>query len=91
MEVPKMASGPASPASAEEVVKDEHGYTHPNLHRRVDQDPVIPVGSNYPFVHYKEDGTAYPQHIDIGVYGLESYRTTTTFIHDEESDEDEIP
>lgn len=70
----------------------EMGYTHPNLHRRIDQDPEIPVGSNYPFVHYRPDGTAYPQHVTIGVWdGRNSYRTTTTFIHDEESTTCEIP
>lgn len=70
----------------------ELGYTNQNLHRRIDQNPDIPVGSNYPFVHYREDGTAYPQHITIGVWdGINSYRTTTTFIHDEESTTCEIP
>lgn len=68
------------------------GYTHPNLHRRVDQNPDIPIGSNYPFVRYREDGTAYPQHVTIGVWdGRNSYRTTTTYIHDEESTTCEIP
>ena len=91
MDVSRMASGVAKPASIEEIAKDEHGYTNPNLHIRIDQDPDIPVGSDYPFVHYRPDGTAYDQHVVVGTYGLECYRTTTTYIHDEESDEDEIP
>ena len=70
----------------------EMGYTNPNLHRRIDQNPDIPVGSDYPFVKYREDGTAYPQHVTIGVWdGIYSYRTTTTYIHDEESTTCEIP
>ena len=70
----------------------EMGYTHPNLHRRIDQNPEIPQGSNYPFVKYREDGTAYPQHVVIGVWdGRNSYRTTTTYTHDEESETCEIP
>lgn len=70
----------------------EMGYTNPNLHRRIDQDLIAPTGSDYPFVKYREDGTAYPQHVVIGVWdGRNSYRTTTTFIHDEESTTCEIP
>lgn len=70
----------------------EMGFTNPDLHRRIDQDPVVPVGSDYTFVRYREDGTAYPQHVVIGVWdGVNSYRTTTTYIHDEESETCEIP
>lgn len=70
----------------------EMGFTNPNLHRRINQNPEIPVGSNYAFVKYREDGTAYPQHVTIGVWdGMYSYRTTTTYAHDEESETCEIP
>ena len=69
----------------------DFGYTHPNLHRRIDTDPEIPVGSNYPFVHYDEEGEPYKQEVVIGVWdGLNSYRTTT-YIHDEQSTTCEIP
>lgn len=71
---------------------DELGYTNPNLHRRVDQDPDIPVGSDYPFVYYDSEGVPYKQNVVIGVWdGVNSYRTTTTFTHDEESTTCEIP
>ena len=70
----------------------ELGYTNPNLHRRIHDEAEVPIGSNYPFVHYRDDGTAYPQHSVIGVWdGINSYRTTTTYIHDEESTTCEIP
>ena len=70
----------------------EMGYTNPNLHRRIDQNPEIPVGSDYPFVYYRPDGTAYPQYITIGTWdGRNSYRTTETMFHDEESTTCEIP
>lgn len=70
----------------------EMGYTHPNLHRRIYPDVAVPPFSNYPFVKYREDGIAYPQYTTIGVWdGRNSYRTTTTFIHDEESETCEIP
>lgn len=79
------------------------GYTHPNLHRRIDLDAVPtldelvaagidPTTHRYPFVYYKEDGTPYRPSIALGVWdGINSYRTTTTYIHDEESTTCEIP
>lgn len=72
---------------------DDWGYTNPNLHRRIVQDAEIPPGSNYTMVHYDEEGNPYKQHIDaIGVWdGVNSYRTTRTFTHDEESTTCEIP
>lgn len=71
------------------------GYTNPNLHRRIDLEAVEgtdPLTSNYPFMHYDEDSDPYKQSIVLGVWdGLNSYRTTTTYIHDEESETCEIP
>lgn len=68
------------------------GYTHPNLHRRIESDPYVPQGSDYAFVHYDKDGNAYKQSVALGVWdGLNSYRTTTTYTHDEESTTCEIP
>lgn len=36
------AQGPAKPATAEDIAKDDAGITHPNLHRRIDDE----IGSN---------------------------------------------
>lgn len=70
----------------------DFGYTNPNLHRRIDNDPIIPPGSDYPFVHYDAEGNPYKQSVVIGVWdGRHSYRTTTTHTHDEESTTCEIP
>lgn len=70
----------------------EFGFTNPDLHRRIDNDPEIPQGSDYPFEKYDEEGNAYPQSVSIGVWdGVNSYRTTTTYTHDEESTTVEIP
>lgn len=67
-------------------------YTHPNLHRRIDDDPIYPPGVHFPFVHYDADGNPYKQTIALGVWdGVHSYRTTTTWTHDEESETSEIP
>lgn len=69
-----------------------YGYTNPNLHRRIDDETTAPIGSNYPFVVYDDQGVPYPQSVKIGVWdGLHSYRTTTTYTHDEESTTCEIP
>lgn len=68
------------------------GYTHPNLHRRMDPDIEIPSGSEYSFVKYDKDGNPFRQSTVIGVWdGVHSYRTTTTYTHDEESTTCEIP
>lgn len=66
------------------------GYTHPNLHRRIDLEAI--GDSEYPFMYYDENGLPYNQSIVLGVWdGFNSYRTTTTYIHDEESETCEIP
>ena len=67
------------------------GYTNPNLHRRIEDD-LPPAGSNYPFVHYDQYGVPYKQSFVLGIWdGVNSYRTTTTYTHDEESTTCEIP
>lgn len=69
----------------------DFGFTNPNLHRRID-DALPPAGSDYPFVYYDSDGNPYPQSIVLGVWdGVNSYRTTQVFTHDEESTTCEIP
>ena len=69
-----------------------YGYTHPNLHRRIDLDPVVDPEKDYPFLPRNEEGVPYKQDIKLGVWdGLHSYRTTTIYTHDEESTTCEIP
>ena len=68
------------------------GYTNPNLHRRLDLDPVYVPGVHYPFVKYNDDGVPFKQTAKFGTWdGINSYRTTTTYTHDEESTTCEIP
>ena len=75
------ARGVAKPLTPEEQAKDEFGFTHPNLHRRIDpRDP--------------EEGSkeVRPKAYTVGVYdGINSYRTVQSFYHDEESTTCEIP
>lgn len=76
----KTAHGTMKPLTPEEEAKDQLGFTNPNLHRRIDpQTPADP----------KE---VRPREYTIGVYdGINSYRTTQIFYHDEESTTSEIP
>lgn len=77
----------------------DFGYTHMNLHRRIDDDPfnnsereVDPTPGHYPFVYYDAEGHPYKQVVKLGVWdGVNSYRTTETLTHDEESTTCEIP
>lgn len=73
-------------------MKGSTRYTNPNLHRRVETEPVYAPGVHYPFVVYDKDGQPYNQSVVLGVWdGLKSYRTTETYTHDEESETTEIP
>ena len=70
----------------------ELGYTNPNLHRRIDLDPIIEPGQEYAFIYRDKDGVPYKQDITLSIWdGLHSYRTTETITHDEESTTCEIP
>lgn len=70
----------------------EFGYTHPNIHRRIDLDPIIEPGQEYPWIYYDSEGNPYKQNITLGTWdGINSYRTTETITHDEESTTCEIP
>ena len=79
----KMAQGPAKPVEpdSEEERKDlEDGITKPNLHRRIDNEDTP-----------KQEGEVAPDTYNLTVCGVNSYRTTTHTIHDEDSDSSEIP
>ena len=81
---PIMGQGPAKPATADELARDELGFTHSNLHRRVDpHDP--PVAEN------PLNQEVAPRSYQIGIQNVHSYRTTQINVHDEESIDCEIP
>lgn len=78
-EYPQTGQGPAvkvEPGSIEES-RDETGFTHPNLHRRV--DPQL-TDFNYP-AEFK------PRSYDFQIQGHNSFRTTTYNTHDENATE----
>ncbi len=74
-EIPKMGQGPARETDEDDIKRDELGFTHPNLHRRIYTQPDCTANHKY----------------SIGIYGYNSYRTTEIITHDEESTDSEIP
>lgn len=68
------------------------GFTNPNLHRRVDDEAIFEPDVDYPFSPRDPNGNPYKQSVVFGVWDrINSYRTTTTYEHDEESTTCEIP
>lgn len=77
-----MGRYPATTLTDEDIKRDEHGYTHPNLHRRIDPHTI----------HDDKDHMELkPRQYTIGVLGTNSYRTTEMFTHDEDSETSEVP
>lgn len=72
-----ITQGPAKLATDDELAKDKLGTTNLNLHRRIDPKQM-------------NDELA-PRKYSIAVQGVESYRTTESYLHDEQSTESETP
>lgn len=70
---PVLTQGPATLATEEDIKKDKGIYTHPDLHRRIKTN-----------TSQLEDEVS-PRKYEISVNGVDSYRTTTSYTHDEES------
>jgi len=80
---PQYGQGNSTPASDEDIQRDDLGYTNPNLHRRV--DPKFPVEA--------DDATDYeltPRDYLIGIQAVNSYRTTIKTEHIDYQDIDKI-
>lgn len=79
-EFPEVGQGPAVVASPEDIARDEHGHTNPNLHRRIDpQEPSVPENPL--------DRELAPREYELAIGGVYSYRTTTMITHDEDSED----
>lgn len=80
---PQMGQGPAARISdgSLEDRNNEHGFTHPDLHRVI--DPADPKDPNQHLdrVHCNELS---PRNYSVGIYGVDSYRTTRRIVHTEE-------
>lgn len=77
---PKTGQGPAKLATIEDLERDKVGFTHPNLHQRV--DPVTPP---------EDCGEYQPRDYQLGIYNVNLYRTTESHYHSEEANDIEIP
>ena len=77
---PMVGQGTGRPVNENERKKDVQGFTHPNLHRRIDPQQ-LEEGS----------GEVNPRDYKLGIYNVNSYRTTIINTHDEESTTSEIP
>ena len=74
-----LTQGPAVLADEEALNKDRTGYTHPNLHRRIRTD------------RSKGEGEYLPREYNLSVRGVNSYRGTEMFMHNEEATDTEVP
>lgn len=78
LKFPLVGQGPAKVGNSEDILNESDGYTNPNLHRRIADEPTL-----MPNEHDKQ--------YHLGIYNVDSYRMTETVLHDEESTTCEIP
>lgn len=80
---PQKMGGIAHLASEDDLIRDGIGFTHVNLHRRID-----PTDAGK---EYKEEFK--PRAYYLQIPNLESYRTTEIFVHNEDPniEEDQAP
>lgn len=74
-----ITQGPAKLADDTALQKDNVGFTYPNLHRRICKQRTV-----------GQDECA-PREYRLSIQGVDSYRTTESFVHDEESTSREEP
>lgn len=75
-----VAGGPAFPADEDDIKRDQVGYTNLYLHRRIN-----------PTEKGKAPGELLNRQYKLQISGIESYRYIEMFIHDEDTEEVEIP
>ena len=100
------AQGQAKLATPEDLEKDAIGVTKPNLHRRIDPDRVISLGDYYLVMDEDEypiadrdalmlirslAENAQSINYTLLVKSVNSYRNTEYILHDEDSNDSEIP
>lgn len=101
-----IAQGYAKPATAEDLVKDAAGVTFPDLHRRINTDlakltgeyalttpngEVLTTPNGEILTALAEYGSGGAQTFDLLVQGVNSFRTTTSLVYDEDSEDSEVP
>lgn len=98
------AQGQAKPATAEDLQKDAAGVTDPNLHRRFNVDSnlvedyistedgfILEIDDDFVLTSMVDEIVETPYSYMLTVQGVNSYRNTTTELHDEDADDSEIP
>lgn len=83
---PVIGQGPATRADADDLARDELGFTHPNLHRR-----IMNPGQTPPIAENPLDQEVAPRNYKLQIQNVHSYRTTQINVHDEDSIDSEIP
>lgn len=79
----QMGQGPAVRISEGSLAakNNEHGFTHPDLHRTI--DPADPQNAEDTIAEADPNELA-PRDYSVGIYGVNSYRTTRRVVHTEE-------
>jgi len=83
---PVIGQGPARPADSDDLARDELGFTHPNLHRRIMNPGQDPQRAENPL-----NQEIAPRNYKLQIQNVHSYRTTQLNVHDEDSIDSEIP
>ena len=101
-----MAQGAAKPATTADLVKDAAGITYPNLHRRIDTDlarlrepfvlttpdgVILTDGYGQALTASAEYGPGGMADISLSVQGVNSFRTVSPKVHEENSTTSEVP
>lgn len=74
---PVMGQGNWKPLTSDDQIRDDVGFTNPNLHQRC--DPSQP------------EGEILPREYTEFINGVEGHRLTESFIYEDEDNPDEIP
>lgn len=75
-----IGQGPAKKATNEDKIRDENGFTNPNLHRRA--NPKEPTALS---------GEVSPRDYEFSIANVNTFLTTQINTHDEDSEDSEIP
>lgn len=82
-----MGQGPAKLATDEDKAMDEFGFTNPDLHRRIKEPSEDPI----PESDDKRNQELTKRSYQLSIMNVNSYRTITTTVHNEDSVDDETP
>lgn len=79
-----MGQGPEVIANDDDIARDDIGFTHPNLHRRIDPKEPLEADSIL-------NQEVFPRSYGLNILNVSSIQTTSYNTHDEDSITSEIP